>query len=194
MTEKEQFIVLLDHQPVRPADAIVVLEGDGLARIPHTCHLFLSGFAPQIVYSGGLDNPDGGCFVFDRTREEFEKQGVDPGMVRVEASSRHTREQAVRIIETGQAEGWKRIILVATHYHHYRAFMTFLHEILRTGAPIDLRSSPARDVPWLARNPWGVRFELLEDEFSKISQYQAKGDVCSFADAISYLKWQETQV
>jgi hypothetical protein len=47
------------------------------------------------------------------------------------------------------------------------------------------------NIPWFEKNEWGIRFELLEDEFNKIEMYQNTNDVCSYEDAIEYIKWIE---
>ncbi len=191
MNPREEFIVLVSNEPLENADAIVLLEGDGLFRLPHAVNLYKNGWAPRILFSGGIDNKANGSFPKTEVGPELKKLGVKEEDIIFEDKSQHTRDQAVLVMNIAGGMGWKKIILVASHYHQYRAFLTFLKA--RKEKSLDLRiiNSPARYMPWFVKNVWGVRRDLLRSEFEKIDQFQKSGHIASFEEAIEYQRWKE---
>lgn len=188
MTDRELFIALLDNQPVRSASAIVMLEGDGFSRIAESVRLYKQKVAPRIIVSGGLDKVNLGCFPAAILARELIKKGVPRKDIVLEEKSQHTQAQAEEVLALCKKNKWNSIILVASHYHHYRAFLTFLQQIQKmeyTG--FGLQSVPVRDLSWQEKTPSGSRIELLGDEFKKITIYQKKKHVASFRAGIEYL-------
>ncbi len=108
-----------------------------------------------------------------------------------EDRSTNTREQAMFVIDLAIANNWNKLILVATHDHQYRAYLTFLRVILDMHLQILLFNAPARNLKWFSENPWGRRFDRLESEFDRIDRYYQLGHLASFNDAIHYQKWKE---
>ena len=86
------------------------------------------------------------------------------------------------------------IILVASNFHQYRAFLTFVQELYNNNLEkiIKIYNAPCI-LPWFKSLDWGTRHELLEQEFIKIEQYQLKQDVCSYKKGLKYLQWVEQQ-
>ena len=45
---------------------------------------------------------------------------------------------------------WKRLVLIASHEHQYRAYLTFLREVLDKKSDIILYNSPAENLGWFS--------------------------------------------
>jgi uncharacterized SAM-binding protein YcdF (DUF218 family) len=182
ITERERFIVLVGNDRLVPGDAIILLEGDGKARVGTCVRLFEAGLAPRIVVSGGMDQPAGGCRHSRFLKEDLLLAGIPEQAILVEDRSRHTRDQAMEVMALARAQGWRRILLVATHYHQYRAYLTFLKAMDEAG------------LDWFEDPGWGRRIDLLESELEKIETYSAMGHLASFARAIAYQEWKECRL
>jgi uncharacterized SAM-binding protein YcdF (DUF218 family) len=195
MNPKEKFISIVANQPTEKADAIVILEGDALNRIPHGAELYKEGWAPLVVLSGGIDNPPH-SIPSRRMLPHLVAAGVPEASVVIEEKSQHTWGQVGEIAALAKERGWKKIIIVASHYHQYRAYLTFLKGFTDAGLDksVVLINSPARDLPWFdANDPQGRRADLLEGEFERIEKYYPQGNVASFEEGVNYLQWKESQ-
>lgn len=193
LTPRETFFFLISNDRLMKADAIIVLEGDGLARIPHGAQLFREGWAPLVVLSGANDTPPH-SIVVSKMLPYLLEAGVPRDAVILEEKSQNTREQGVEVVRMARERGWKRIILVASHYHQYRAYLTFLKALQESGYELALINSPARDLSWFEKTEGGQapRIELLQGEMDRIEAYTPKGHIASFESAIEYQKWKET--
>lgn len=137
-----------DH--AQEADVIVILgagldRGDrpGPALIRRTAkgaHLWREGLAAQIICTGG--------FGLNRSRSEADAcaellraEGVPAEVILLEDRSRSTEENALYTLETLQANGWNRIVLVSDGYHLLRAHWLF------NNLGIENFTSPAVDPP-----------------------------------------------
>lgn len=194
MTDREKFIVLLDSENISKCDAIILLEGDGFARYKEAVSLYKDGIAPVIVFSGGFDDEKSGAYTFERVSPLILKEGVPEESLIHESKSLNTYEQAVQIIEIAKAKSWKRICLVASHYHTYRAFLTFLCEQKKSMPDLLIDIASVKDLDWYEDNIWGKRIDLLSGELDKIDLYQQKNNVASYEDGINYLKWKSEQI
>lgn len=190
--DRARLIALMGDMPRGHADAAVLLEGDGTARIDRACHLVRSGEADCLLFSGGLSNPESGAFDFERCLPRILDHGIPKASVLVEDRSKNTVEQARNVLEMARERRWKSLTLVASSYHQYRAFLTFLAEMRRTQMErsFDVYNAPAVGAPWMESTPWGRRIDLLEGEFEKIDLYRAKGDVADWRDGWEYCLWQ----
>jgi uncharacterized SAM-binding protein YcdF (DUF218 family) len=193
MTNKEKFIVLVDNDCTKVSDAIILLEGDGLNRYQHAIDLFNQGAAGFVVFSGGITNYEYGSFPCKDVLPHILKTGFPVEKLIHEDRSLNTREQAVEIVKLAKTNNWKRLILVASNEHQYRAYLTFLKEVLVSDEPLILYNSPVRTLKWFEETGWGQRFNRLESEFEKIDTYTALGHLATFEEAISYQKWKEEQ-
>lgn len=194
MTVREQFIVLLNNDRIVPADAIIVLEGDGYYRVDKAADLWKDKWAPIVVVSGGSDNPSYGSFPASKMERQLVRAGVPADAILLDEKSQHTKEQAEEMMRWAQERKWKRIILIASHYHQYRAFLTFLHAMRKRKLQLLIINTPSRGLSWFKKNPWGRRIDLLKSEFEKIALYGRRGDVASYTDGIAYMKWKEAQI
>ena len=193
MTPKEQFSCLVANDPLVKADAIVILEGDGMNRIPEGARLYTEGWAPLVVITGGDRSRPEHCFPASEMKPALVAAGVPEKHVLIEEISQNTREQAVEMMNLAKERGWKRMIIVASHYHQYRAHLTFLKAMRESGQELFLINAPARDLPWFKDEPQGKRVDLLAGEFGRIEEYRAKGHIASYEEGIEYLQWKESQ-
>lgn len=194
MTQREKLIALVDNDCVEKSDAIILLEGDGLNRYPKAVELFKEGFADVLVFSGGITNLAFGSFPFPLIQTEIINSGIQPTSIIHESKSQNTREQAVEVIKLATAKGWNKLILVASHYHQYRAYLTFLHEILVTNSNVLLFNAPANKLKWFEETDWGKRFDLLDEEFIRIEKYTSLSHLATIDQAITYQIWKEKQL
>lgn len=192
MTDREKFIALVDNDCLQKSDAIVLLEGDGLNRYQKAVDLFNRGFADKIIFSGGITDYEYGSFPFSDVLPHILKTGVPQKVIIHEGKSLNTREQAIEVIKMAQLQKWERLILVATHEHQYRAYLTFLREVIDTNSGIILYNSPVRNLGWFTETGWGKRFNRLEQEFKRIDKYSELGHLASYIEAIEYQKWKES--
>ncbi len=109
-----------------------------------------------------------------------------------ENRSQHTREQAVEVVKMAMENGWKRLALVASHEHQYRAYLTFLREVLDTKSGIILYNAPVRNLNWFVDSGWGYRIDRLKAEFDRIERYGALGHLANAQEVIEYQKWKES--
>lgn len=193
LTEREKLIALVDNDCIKISDAIIILEGDGLNRIPKAVELFNKGLAKKCVFSGGIINLEYGSFPFSMALPKLLSYGIPGEAIIHEGSSQNTRDQAIEIIKLAKQNRWNKLILVASHYHQYRAYLTFLKEIEDTNSDIVLYNAPAKDLKWFEETSWGRRFDLLESEFERIDKYSSLSHLTSIKNAIEYQKWKEQQ-
>ncbi len=193
MTEREIFMALVDGDSIQPSDAIILLEGDGFNRYHHATQLYKVGFAPMIVFSGGITNYDYGSYPYEKIKHLILEQGVLESDLYHESASLNTKQQADEIMQLCMKKNWKRIILVGSHYHQYRAYLTFLKSMFEAGSEIIIYNSPVRDLSWFSENRWGNRLTCLISEFERIDKYMIQGDLASYKNAIEYQKWKELQ-
>ncbi|MBS1736251.1 MAG: YdcF family protein [Bacteroidetes bacterium] len=193
MTDKEKFLVIVNTQQLQKADVVILLEGDGFTRINKACTLVNNGWANFLIFSGGIDNAGYGSFPFEQCRKKILATGIDESKIILELTSQHTRQQAEEVLKLCLQRGWNKIILVATHYHQYRAFLTFLKvlEELQLDKSIYIINAPAT-ATWFEQMPWGKREQLLESEFDKIEKYKEHGHISTYEKALQYLERMET--
>lgn len=194
MTDREKFIVFVDNDFIKKSDSIILLEGDGLNRYSYAVNLFNQGLGDRIVFSGGITDFKYGSFPFEVVLPRIKEAGFPISKLIHENKSSNTREQAIEIVKMATTNSWKKIILVATHNHQYRAYLTFLKEIILSNSSLILYNAPVKNLKWFEETGWGLRYNNLESEFEKISNYQAQGHLATFKEAISYQLWKEQQL
>lgn len=193
MTERERFIAVVDNDILRSSDAIILLEGDGLNRYRKAIELYNQNVATKIALSGNITDYEYGSFPFSDALPYILKEGIPMDVVIHEDKSLNTREQAVEVVRMAITNRWKRLVLVASHEHQYRAYLTFLREVLDKKSGIILYNAPVRNLGWFKKTEWGVRFERLEQEFVRIEKYFQLGHLATYGEAIDYQRWKELQ-
>ena len=194
ITDREKILAIVDNDCLSPSDAIILLEGDGFDRFRKAVSLYKQGQAPKIVFSGNITDYDYGSYPFAEVLPRMLEAGVPEDDIIHEDKSLNTREQAVEVVRMAQERGWKKLILVASHEHQYRAYLTFLREVLDSKSGITLYNAPARNLDWFVDKGWGTRFERLEAEILRIEKYTELGHLANAQEVIDYQKWKEAQL
>jgi uncharacterized SAM-binding protein YcdF (DUF218 family) len=193
MTENEIAIALIDNDCLRVSDAIVLLEGDGLNRYQKAVDLYRARWAAKIIFSGGITDYEYGSFPYADVLPHILNEGVPHEAIIHENRSLNTREQAVEVTKIAAERGWKKLILVATHEHQYRAYLTFLREVLDRYPTLALYNAPVRNLKWFSENTWGRRIDRLQQEFERIEKYAKLGHMATAKEVIQYQQWKEEQ-
>lgn len=183
------YAILLSNEPLRVSDALILLEGDGFNRVPKTAELYKNGLAPTVVVSGGVDDPLKGGIHSRFLKERLGLLGVPSERIIIEDISQNTRDQAVEIMKMVRERAWRRITLVASHYHVFRAFLTFLKAMQEAKLSVEIFCAPVRDLPWFSGEQGPKRADLLASEFEKIGKYT--DHMATFTDAVEYIERQE---
>ena len=189
----EKIIAIVDNDCIEKSDAIILLEGDGYNRYRKAVDLYSQGFAHKIVFSGGITNYEYGSYPFSDILPQILDLGVPKSDILHEDTSQNTREQAVEVMQLALMNNWQKLILVATHEHQYRAYLTFLKEVLTLNRNIILYNAPVRNLKWFDNNPWGRRIDRLEQEMNRIEEYFKKGHIAGVDEVIKYQEWKEVQ-
>ncbi|MBR5043665.1 MAG: YdcF family protein [Bacteroidales bacterium] len=192
ITDREKILAIVDNDCLRHSDAAILLEGDGFFRFQKAIDLYKTGQVDRIIFSGNIIDKDYGSFPYDEVAPLILKQGVPEKDLIHEAKSRHTREQALEVINMAMENGWTKLALVASHEHQYRAYLTFLRVVLDTGSGIILYNSPVRNLNWFVDSGWGMRFERLAAEIERIEKYSELGHLATADEVIEYQKWKES--
>lgn len=185
------FSILISNDIVRKSDAIIILEGDYYVRAYRTLELFRNGLGKYIVISGGVDDPRTGRIHSTQLANKLMSLGIPKRRIIVEGSSQNTRDQAMEVIRLAKQKKWKKLILVGSHFHQFRAFLTFLKAMEEQHYKIQIFNIPMRNISWFKKDHPITRLTLLHQEFEKIKEY--KNHVVSFQKAIEYQKWKDTQ-
>lgn len=192
ISDREKILAIVDNDCLTPSDAIILLEGDGFFRFQKAVDLYKRGMAKKIVFSGNIIDKDYGSFPFEEIKPFILESGVPEEDLIHENVSQHTRQQAVEVVKMAMAKGWKKLALVASHEHQYRAYLTFLREVLDTKSGLILYNAPVRNLNWFVDSGWGIRFERLSAEFDRIERYSAMGHLANADEVIEYQKWKES--
>ncbi|MFA4833305.1 MAG: YdcF family protein [Patescibacteria group bacterium] len=191
--DKIKLAALVFNDRIKKSDVVVCLEGDHYARLMHTLEVFQGGWAERILVSGGYEAPP--FSIPARVlAEKLYKNGIPRGRVLLEEKSLNSYDQGVEVMKIIKEKKWKKIILVASHFHQPRAYLTFLKTMKKAGLKIQIFNSPARELSWFNLISLGKsRLGLFEDELNKIDDYSRKGHVATVKEAIEYQEWKEKQ-
>ena len=192
ITDREIILAIVDNDCLEHSDAAVLLEGDGFFRFRKAVELYKQGKADRIIFSGNIIDRDYGSYPYEEVAPYILGNGVPEKDLIHEAKSQHTRQQAVEVVRMAMENGWKRLALVASHEHQYRAYLTFLREVLDTHSGIILYNAPVRNLNWFVDSGWGYRFDRLKAEFERIEKYSALGHLATAQEVIEYQQWKES--
>ena len=187
-------MAIVNNDCLEKSDVAVLLEGDGLFRFQKAVDLYSNGLVSKIVFSGNIIDKSYGSFPFEEVKPLIMKGGVQEDDLIHEDRSLHTRQQAVEVVKMAMENGWKKLILVASSEHQYRAYLTFLREVIDTGSGIILYNVPVQNLNWFIDSGWGKRFDRLSDEFDRIEKYSALGHLANAREVIEYQKWKESML
>ena len=192
ITDREKIMAIVDNDCLMKSDAAILLEGDGFFRFQKAVELYEKGLASKVVFSGNIIDKHYGSFPFDEIKPYLLKEGVPESIIIHEDRSTNTREQAIEVVKMAAEMGWKKLALIASHEHQYRAYLTFLREVLDTGCGLIIYNAPVRNLNWFVDSGWGMRFDRLIAEFERIEKYSSIGHLASADEVIEYQKWKES--
>ena len=192
ITDREIIMAIIDNDCLTKSAAAILLEGDGFFRFQKAVDLYNKGTVSKIVFSGNIIDKDYGSFPFEEIKPFIVNGGIPEEDLIHEDKSLNTRQQAVEIVKMAIKKEWKKLALVASHEHQYRAYLTFLREVLDTKSGIILYNAPARNLNWFIDDGWGTRFERLSVEFERMEKYSAMGHLANMQEVIEYQKWKES--
>jgi len=189
--EKIKLISIAYNDSVKKSNAIVCLEGDGYERVKQAASLYQRKLAKIIVVSGGFNNPPF-SIIANKMAKKLIQKGVLAKSIIIEEKSQNTYEQGIEIMKLVKKNRWKKIIIVASHFHQPRAYLTFLQAMKDTKLKIKIFNAPARELSWFKNTFPGLsRLRLLENELKKIDAYSKKGHLANIKEAINYQMWKE---
>lgn len=192
ITDREKIMAIVDNDCLTESDVAVLLEGDGFFRFQKAVELYKKGFVKKILFSGNVVDKDYGSYPYEEIRPYIVDEGVPEADIIHEDKSLHTRQQAVEVVKMATKNKWKKLALIASHEHQYRAYLTFLREVIDTNSGIILYNTPVRNLNWFIDSGWGRRFDRLEAEFERIEKYFGMGHLATADEVIEYQKWKES--
>ena len=192
ITDREKIIALIDNDCLTRSDVAILLEGDGFFRFRKAVELYKKGWVSKIVFSGNIVDKGYGSYPFEEVKPCILAAGVPKEDIIHEDKSLHTRGQAVEIVKMSMERGWKKLALVASQEHQYRAYLTVLREILDTNSGLILYNVPVRNLNWFIDSGWGDRFSRLKAEFERIEKYSQLGHLANVDEVIEYQRWKES--
>ena len=156
---------LIDSQPPRPADLILVLGGDFWGpRVVKAAELNALGYAPTVLISGPpyAGRPEGELAVDFLVKRGFRREMF----VVFSHTATSTIAEALAVRGELARRGAKRVILVTSNYHSRRAAIVF--QLFCPG--ISFTSVPAPDSNYYAEGWWksGASREIFFSEWTKI--------------------------
>lgn len=193
ITDREIIMAIVDNDCLKPSDAIILLEGDGFHRFQKAVYLYKKGYGKKIVFSGAIVQKEYGSYPFEEVKPFILNAGVPEEDLIHEDKSLQTQQQAVEVVKMAMEKGWKRLALVASHEHQYRAYLTFLRQVLDSKSGIILYNAPVRNLDWFVDSGWGMRFDRLKAEIERIEKYSAFGHLANAQEVVEYQQWKEKQ-
>jgi len=173
---------LAKEDPLQKGDAIAVLAGTRMDRPLEALDLYRQGYAPRIVLTydtreRSLDVlPARGVVIprdADVARDTLIHLGV-PATAIIQPPRIHdnTAEEAQTLRSLARGHGWKRLIVVTSHYHLRRAAFAFRRELQGSGIEVEMRATryePVNPDRW-----WSTRQDLrwVLDESAKLIAYE----------------------
>lgn len=192
--EYATIVAIASNDIIKKSDAVIWLEGDGLTRMNEVVRIYNAKLADFIVVTGGFVGSRPFTVPAPELAEELYKKGISKEKVIVENSSQNTFEQGTEAMKIVAQRSWYKIIIVASHFHQPRAYLTFLQAMENAKLKIQIFNSPTRDLSWFKETSLGKnRCELFADETQKLDEYTKKGHIYSIVDALKYQQWKEKQ-
>jgi len=119
-------------EPMQSSDALVLLAGDRLERVPATASLFHAGYAKKVILTndgngGGWSKKYGrNLKVIEWTEEELASRGVPRScMVALPYYKSGTMYDALAVMSYARCNSLNKLILVTSDYHAQRALWCF---------------------------------------------------------------------
>jgi len=167
----EPAFYLIARDPLRPADAVLVLAGDpSYERTSSGARLVLAGDVRLLIVTGGEPGPGDSA---ESLRDVALGLGVPPEAIRMEQVSRSTHESLVAVRPILERENVRRLVLVTSPYHQRRA----LWAARRTLTGVEIVSRPADPSSWQPAGWWKSRSNrrIVVGEYLKLAYYILRG-------------------
>lgn len=177
----ERLRELLRQWQFANADAIVFLAGDLDHRVSMVVRLFTEGRAPRIVLTSSADDPVYGSLPASKLRTLLLEKGIPSSAIVWEETAPHTRAEAESTLRVANEFGWKKLILVTTEYHQYRAFLTWQKTIEDLGWDGSISVVPVEEHPHFRHES---RDEAILREIERIHVYSERGHVLSLEEGV----------
>jgi hypothetical protein len=109
----------------------------------------------------------------------------------------HTLIESQMVVRFAKAQGYRRLIVVASPFHQERAFITMVTAALREYPSLKLYSVPGAPQPWdevvthSQGTLQGTRAELIAEEQKRIEKYTVQGDLLSRDSIVEYLRTRD---
>ena len=184
MDTQKQLIELLEEHKPKAADAIVLLAGDRFHRVPRAAELFHAHYAPRIVITSNANDHAYGSLPASTLAESLRALEVPSEHVMWEETAPHTRAEADSTLRLAREYGWKKLLIVTTKYHQYRAFLTWVRAMYDEGMDIELVMVSVLEFPDFYDD---TEDDAMAREFEKIKLYGEKGHVATYEEGIEYL-------
>lgn len=167
----------LMHQPLKKADCIFVLGSNDTRIAEHAANLFLQGYAPFIIFSGGLVTASH----FEKSEAETFRdialaKGVPPEKILLETETQNTGENILLSKKLLAEKGMtcNSFILVQKPYMERRTYATFKKqwpgkEFIVTSPPLTFQKYPT---PTLTKER---TISSMLGDLQRIKEYPAKG-------------------
>jgi uncharacterized SAM-binding protein YcdF (DUF218 family) len=170
---------LVREDALERADAIVVLGGAPLDRAPLGAQLLREGWAPVIVFTGGVKDEKLSLYGIDRSEAAL---GLDAARLDSALAARvilletgtSTQEEAEAVLAQAIERHWSRVIVVTTEFHTRRAGRVFRKVLRPVGVTVVMRAAPGHD--YEAARWWESEGGLLmvNNEYMKLLWYALK--------------------
>jgi uncharacterized SAM-binding protein YcdF (DUF218 family) len=167
------------NHALRKAGCILVLGSHDLRVAERGAELYLAGFAPWLIFSGGLGNFTKGMWT-EAEADQFARialeRGVPPDAILVENQSSNTGENILftqTLLRRHQLDP-DAFILVQKPYMERRTYATFIKqwpgkELMVTSPQISFEEYPTREIP-LERV-----IDIMVGDLQRIKLYPARG-------------------
>jgi uncharacterized SAM-binding protein YcdF (DUF218 family) len=177
------------HTKPRHASLGVCLQGDSTLRLNATLELYRRGKIRAIIVSGGAQED----LAIDEMPATSMSQwliarGVPREKIWLEPKAKTTYEHAALVCDMVDELGEKELLIITSGYHLLRAYLRFLHEILRRGSGIRIFGHPAGDaLSWVRKTPTGNRYRLELFFCSELTKIRKYTHLASFTQASNYI-------
>ena len=149
LSPREKFAILVSNMDVPKVDVLILLEGDGLNRVPYAIELLKRNRADRLIFSGGIENLSYGSFPFEKCTQLFEEAQIGSEQIIKELFSQNTKEQAVETLSICKELKVSKVGIIASHYHIFRSYLTFLKVWKNSLSSLSIYPFPVRNLSWI---------------------------------------------
>ncbi len=117
---------LVVHEPLQPADAVVVLSGGELDRLEKAVNIIKSEKAKYLILTETQETTESGWKTADYLASEAHQRGIPvPQIVITRKVATNTQEEAIATLEILKERGWNTLIVVTDPFHTRRSQLIF---------------------------------------------------------------------